>query len=129
MSMARDHVPSTEEVLEFPGDGGDTGPKLAAVPEAKQGQMFTFKQAKVAELETKAKATVTVEVGKVLSRNQEYPFFGVFVLAEDRIKYGEVTKGVQFLRLTDIKFLDDDLSDEALEALFHQLTKIRDSRS
>jgi hypothetical protein len=122
-----DKIPSTEEVLEFPGDGGDTGHKLAAVP--KQQEMFTFKQAKVAELETKAKATVTVEVGKVLSRNQEYPFYGVFVLAEDRIKYGEVTKGVQFLRLTDIKFVDDDLPDIELDGLIAVLTKLRDSRS
>ncbi len=122
-----DKIPSTEEVLEFPGDGGDTGPKLAPVPQ--QAQMFTFKAAKVAELETKAKATVTVEVGKVLSRNQEYPFYGVFVLAEDRIKYGEVTKGVQFLRLTDIKFVDDDLPDHDLDGLIAVLTKLRDSRS
>lgn len=122
-----DKIPSTEEVVEFPGDGGDTGKRLAAVP--KQQEMFTFKQAKVAELETKAKATVTVEVGKVLSRNQEYPFFGVFVLAEDRIKYGEVIKGVQFLRLTDIKFVDDDLPDLELDGLIAQLTKLRDSRS
>ena len=122
-----DKIPSTEEVLEFPGDGGDTGPKLAPVPQ--QAQMFTFKSAKVAELETKAKATVTVEVGKVLSRNQEYPFFGVFVLAEDRIKYGEVTKGTQFLRLVDIRFYDDDLSDDAIDSLIAGLTKIRDGRS
>jgi hypothetical protein len=120
-------IPSTDEVLEFPGDGGDTGAKLAAVP--KQQEMFKFAATKVAELETKAKATVTVEVGKVLSRNQEYPFFGVFVLAEDRIKYGEVTKGVQFLRLTDIKFIDDDLPDLELDGLIAQLTKLRDSRS
>jgi hypothetical protein len=115
-----------EEVIEFPGDGSDSGPKLAVAP--KQQEMFKFAAAKVAELETKAKATVTVEVGKVLSRNLEYPFFGVFVLAEDRIKYGEVTKGVQFLRLTDIKFVDDDLPDFDLDQLIAMLTKLRDSR-
>jgi len=121
-----DKIPSTEEVLEFPGDGGDTGPKLAPVPQ--QAQMFTFKQRKVAELETKAKATVTVEVGKVLSPTVEYSIIATLVLAEDRIKYGEVTKGVQMLRLVDVRFVED-LSDEAIDDVIEALNKTRANRS
>jgi hypothetical protein len=116
----------TNEVVEFPGDGGDTGRKLASVP--KQQEMFTFKQRKVAELETKAKATVTVDVGRVLVPSQEYPIMATLVLAEDRIKYGEVTKGVQMLRLIDVRFIDDDLPDFDLDQLIAMLTKLRDSR-
>lgn len=126
MRMA-DKIPSTEEVLEFPGDGGDTGPKLAPVPQ--QAQMFTFKSAKVAELKTKVKATVDVEVGRVLSRDKEYPIFGTFVVAQDRITYGEVSSGEQILRLIGVKFVDDDLPDRELDGLIAVLTKLRDSRS
>jgi hypothetical protein len=122
-----DKIPSTEEVLAFPGDGGDTGKKLAAVP--RQQEMFTFKQAKVAELKTKVKATVDVEVGRVLSRDKEYPFFGTFVVAQDRVTYGEVSSGEQILRLIGVKFIDDDLPDIELDGLIAVLTKLRDSRS